>query len=137
MTPPTSASRTDRGFMIRYVFVAGCCALLHNGIVIGAARAGTGVLGAAAISFCLMIVIGYLLLCGVAFRTTPTRAGFSRYTLAMAGNFPLATVSLWLLAVPLHMPVAIASPLVTGLMIVINFLATRWAIGRRASTCVS
>lgn len=132
------APRTnDPGFVLRYGSVAGGCALLHNAIVIGAAGAGAGILGAAAISFCLMIVIGYLLLCGVAFRTAPTRGGFVRYTAAMACNFPLTTGLLWILAQPLRLPVAIAAPVVTLLMIGINFLGSRWAILRRKAPCAS
>ncbi len=94
-------------------------------------------LGAAAISFCMMIVIGYLLLCGVAFRTTPTRRGFIRYTVAMACNFPLTTGLLWVLAIPLRLPVALAAPAVTLLMMGINFVGARWAIGRRKAICAS
>ncbi|TPG09628.1 GtrA family protein [Sphingomonas oligophenolica] len=110
---------------------------MHNGIVIGAAWAGAGLLGATALSFCLMVVIGYLLIGAIVFRAAPTRTGFVRYTLAMAANFPVATSLLFVLAVPLHLPVAIASPVVTLLMMIINFVAARWAIGGRAAICAS
>lgn len=126
---------TQRASTVRYALVAGSCALMHNGIVIGSTWAGAGVLGAMALSFCLMVVIGYLLLCVIVFRATPTRTGFMRYTLAMAASFPVTTTLLFVFAIPLHLPVAIASPLVTLLMIIVNFVAARWAIGRRATPC--
>lgn len=126
---------TDRGFALRYGSVAASCAVLHNGIVIGAVMAGTGVLRAAAISFCLMVVIGYFLLCSVAFRTAPTRPGFMRYAAGMAANFPLTTGLLWLFSVAFRLPVALVSPAVTLLMVAINFLWARWAIGRGRASC--
>lgn len=128
MSPRLPRSRGS--FVSRYGVVAACCAVLHNTIVIGAAAAGTGVVSAAALSFCLMVVIGYLLLCAVAFRTAPTRRGFLRYCTAMAANFPLSTGLLWLFAVPLHLPIAIVAPMVTLLMMAINFFGARWAIHR-------
>jgi len=131
----TEERATDGRSASRYVGVAGGCALLHNVIVIGATSVGSGVLAASALSFGVMIVVGYLSVCAIAFRLAPTLPGFARYTMAMATNFPLTTGLLWLFAGPFDLPVAIAAPPVTVLMFGINYLGARWAVGRRFAPC--
>jgi putative flippase GtrA len=74
-------------------------------------------------------------MCAIAFRTEPTKAGFARYTAAMAGNFPVATGLLWLCVVPLRLPVIFVSPIVTLVMFGINFIMSRWAIAKPKAPC--
>jgi putative flippase GtrA len=118
----------------RYAVVAGSCLILHNLIMITADHFGLTMWQAAATSFCIMVVTGYLLLCLFVFRGARSWRGFFRYATAMAANFPLSTGLLWLLFMPLHQPMAIAAPTVTVVMVVINYLASHWAItGKRPS----
>lgn len=118
----------------RYALVAGSCLVMHNAIMIVADRAGLTLLQAAATSFCIMVVTGYLLLCAFVFRGTRSWRGFARYTGAMAANFPISTGLAWLFLVPLHQPMAIAAPAATLIMVVVNYVASHWAImGGRAS----
>lgn len=139
------ASRVDRGLSrvirkgaivvpTRYALAAGFCAMLHNAIVITADRAGFSLWQAAATSFCVLAVTGYLLLCSVVFRGTRSWIGFLRYTGAMAINFPLSTALLSLFFFGLRQPMAIAAPAATIAMVVVNYFAGRWAItGDRAN----
>jgi putative flippase GtrA len=116
----------------RYAVVAGSCLLMHNAIMITADRVGLTLLQAAATSFCIMVVTGYLLLS--VFRGTRSWIGFARYTGAMAANFPISTGLAWLFLVPLHQPMAVAAPAATLIMVVVNYVASHWAIlGGRAS----
>lgn len=116
--------------MLRYAVVSAACLILHNLIVITASRRGASILQAAGLSFCVMVVIGYLLLSLAVFLVVPTFSGLGRYTAAMAINFPISTGLLWSLMSPLGLPVAIAAPVATVGMVAINFLWARWAVGR-------
>ncbi|MEG3144903.1 GtrA family protein [Sphingomonas sp. RT2P30] len=118
----------------RYAVVTGSCLVMHNAIMIAADRAGLTLLQAAVTSFCIMVVTGYLLLCAFVFRGTRSWRGFARYTAAMAANFPISTGLAWLFLVPLHQPMVIAAPAATLIMVVVNYVASHWAIlGSRAS----
>lgn len=114
--------------MPRYAVVAGSCLILHNVIMITADFAGLTMWQAAATSFCIMVVIGYLALSLFVFRGARSWRGFLRYTGAMAANFPISTGLLWILFRPLHLPMAVAAPAVTVAMVIINYLASHWAI---------
>ena len=92
-------------------------------------------LQSASISFCIMVVIGYLLLAGTVFQRIPTLHGFCRYTVAMALNFPLATTLVWVGLKLLGLPMTFAAPSAAIGMAVINFFMSRWAvIGQRTWT---
>jgi putative flippase GtrA len=117
---------------LRYAMVAGCCLLLHNAIMIAADWSGLNMWQAACLSFCIMVVAGYLLLAAFVFDRRRSWASFLRYTGAMAANFPLSTGLLWLFFRVLGQPMAIAAPAATLGMVLVNYLASRWAIaGRR------
>lgn len=120
--------------MPRYAVVAGSCLVLHNLIMITADYAGLSMWQAAVTSFCIMVVVGYLLLCMFVFHGTRSWRGFLRYAGAMAANFPLSTGLLWILFGLLHQPMAMAAPAVTLVMVMVNYLASHWAItGKRPS----
>lgn len=116
--------------MLRYAVVSAACLILHNLIVITASWRGASILQAAALSFCIMVIVGYLLLSLAVFLVVPTMSGLARYTVAMAANFPVSTGLLWVLRSPLAVPVEIAAPMATAAMVAINFLWARWAIHR-------
>lgn len=116
---------------LRYVGVAGACLVMHNLIVIGASMRGASMLQAAGLSFCIMVVVGYILLAAFVFPVGYTWLGFARYVAAMAGNFPLSTGLLWLFLEGAGQPMVIAAPASTFAMVLINFVLSRWAITER------
>jgi putative flippase GtrA len=118
---------------LRYLVVAAFCLAMHNAIMISADWAGFTLLEAAATSFCIMVVVGYMLLSGFVFPAQRTWRGFLRYTGAMAANFPLVTGLTWLFAGLAGQPMAIAAPAATVLMVLFNFVASRWAIAGRGA----
>lgn len=118
---------------LRYLVVAAFCLAMHNAIMIVADWSGLSLLEAAATSFCIMVVVGYLLLSAFVFTGARGWPGFWRYTAAMAANFPLSTGLVWLFFDLAGQPMAIAAPAATMVMVVVNFAASRWAIAGRGA----
>lgn len=118
---------------LRYLVVAAFCLAMHNAIMIAADHAGFTLLQAAATSFCIMVVVGYVLLCAFVFPAERSWRGFWRYTGAMAANFPITTGLTWLFASLAGQPMAVAAPAATVLMVIFNFIVSRWAIAGRGA----
>jgi putative flippase GtrA len=115
---------------LRYAVISAACLATHNVIVMSGAWTGASVLQAAAISFCIMVVVGYLALCIAVFDVAPGIVGFGRYLAAMTVNFPLSTGMLWLLVNSAHLPVGAAAPLATVTMVAVNYMWARLIIRR-------
>ena len=113
---------------LRYAFVAGLSLLVHNVIIIGADAAGIPLIGGVLLSFCTVVVVGYLLHSHLTFREPPSWRRFQLYALAMAINIPVSFVMIWLWNVAVGLPMVWASPIATICMAVVNFLLSRWAI---------
>jgi putative flippase GtrA len=113
---------------LRYLMVAGTCLVMHNIIVITASHAGLNLWQAAATSFCIMVVIGYLLLATFVFEAGYSMRAFTRYLGAMAANFPVSTGLLWFFYTIVRQPMEIAAPAATVAMVAFNFVVSRWAI---------
>ncbi len=118
---------------LRYAVVAAFCLAMHNGIMIAADWSGLSLLEAAATSFCIMVVVGYVLLSAFVFGGDRSWRGFWRYTGVMAANFPLSTGLLWLFRDLAGQPMTIAAPAATAVMVLVNFIASRWAIAGRGA----
>jgi putative flippase GtrA len=125
------ASRAWGELPVRYLAVAGACLVMHNIIVITASRAGLNLWQAAATSFCIMVVAGYLLLATLVFDSGYSMRAFFRYVAAMAFNFPISTALLWLFFAAARQPMEIAAPAATIVMVAYNFVASRWAVAAR------
>lgn len=118
---------------LRYAIVAAFCLAMHNAIMIAGDWSGLTMLEAAIVSFCIMVVLGYVLLAAFVFVGARTWRGFLRYTGAMAANFPLSTGLLWLFFDLAGQPMAIAAPAATIVMVIVNFAASRWAVAGRGA----
>src|SRR3954467_10187799 len=118
---------------LRYAVVAAFCLAMHNAIMIVASWSGFTLLEAAATSFCIMVVTGYVLLSAFVFVGERSWRGFWRYTGVMAANFPLSTGLVWLFIRLAGQPMAIAAPAATVMMVLANFVAGRWAIAGRGA----
>lgn len=112
----------------RYGITAAFCLLLHNLIMIGADRLGLTMIEAALVSFVVLAIVGYALLSRWAFASPRTWAGFWRYTGVMAASFPISITLLWIFFRLAGQPMAIAAPLASLSMALINFCSSRWAI---------
>ena len=112
----------------RYLLVGGLCALVHNGIMIGGAALGLHYLVSSVASYGVVVVLGFLLHSHFTFSVGPELKSFGKYALAMSLNYPIWVALMFALNDRGHLPMAIASPLGTVLMLVWNFTASRWAI---------
>ena len=119
---------------LRYLLVSAACAGLHLGVMIGGDRLGAHYAVSGLISYGLVVVAGYALHVRVTFAERPSRRGFSRYAAAMAANYPLTLLLMFLLCDVAGVPVPLAAPVVTALMTVWNYLASRWAVSGRGAT---
>ena len=119
-----------------YALVSGFCLLLNNAVLIGMDRAGASLSASIALSFAIVVVVGYGLHGRVSFRGSLDLRGFARYALAMSANIPLAFAALWLWRDLVGLRVELAAPLATGCTTAINFALCRFAVfgQKRAST---
>lgn len=111
-----------------YVPVASICLATHNAVMIAADAAGLALFAAVLLSFGCVALLGYALHCRVTFRQPMSLPGLKRYAAAMALNIPLAFVTTWLWKDLLHLPMAIAAPLASVMMLAINYVLSSWAI---------
>jgi putative flippase GtrA len=117
-----------------HVLIAGLCFVAHNAIVLALAGLGAPLWLAMAGSFVLVCLLGYALHARFTFEQPHSWPALARYAIAMSVNFPLALGGTWLLTVPLALPLALAAPLASSLLVLVNFVLGRWAItGRLAS----
>lgn len=127
MTPRAHLLRTGR-----YLGVGGACAGLHNLVMIGGDRLGAPFPPLILVSYALVVVVGYALHARVTFGEPARWAAFGRYAVAMAGSIPTTFALLLGLRTGLRLPMVLASPTATVLMLAVNFLVSRWAIVRPA-----
>ncbi len=118
------------GVRTRYLFVGFTCAALHNAILIGLDRFAVHYAVSSAVSFVVVVIVGYLLHSGVTFRAPRNISAFARYAVAMAANYPLIVALLFLMVTVGSLPVPIAAPAGTVALFGWNYVSSRWAIVR-------
>ena len=77
---------------------------------------------------------GYALHCLYTFSEQLSVRGFARYTAAMLLTLPFSLGGMYLLRDVAHAPMWLASPFLTALMFVWNYVATHWAVVTHAFT---
>lgn len=122
------------GHVPRYVIVGAFCAGLYNVIMIAGDALRVGYVWSTVFAFVLLVLIGYALHCLYTFSEKLTLSGLARYTGAMLLTLPLSLGGIYLFRGLAHLPMWIASPLLTLSLFVWNFVATRWAVVTRALT---
>lgn len=113
---------------LRYGLVASVCMITHNVVMIAGDGIGLAWPLAVAISFGIVVLIGFVLHSRYTFSVGGDVRALFRYTLAMASNLPLTILLFWLLVDQLAWPMAVAAPVATVVMLAVNFFASRWAI---------
>jgi putative flippase GtrA len=116
----------------RFFTVGLACALLHNAIMIAGDWAGLHYVASSFVSFAIVVAVGYWLHSGWTFPGAARgRTPFARYALTMAANLPLSIAGMFVFVDLAGLPVALASPAVTVLLMAFNFVAGRWALRAR------
>ncbi|OYX62454.1 MAG: hypothetical protein B7Y89_09565 [Novosphingobium sp. 32-60-15] len=116
------------GPTMRYPVVAGVCLLLNNVVLIAADAAGFASVPAVLMSFVVVMLTGYALHSVFTFQETVSIQRLGRYAVGMAVNIPMAIIVLGLLHDFLALPMVIASPVASVILMIINFALSRWAI---------
>lgn len=122
---------TGRATSGRYLAVGATCAVLNSAILIGLDRLGVHYAVSSLISFVVVVAVGYSLHSWFTFRVRRGLSTFLLYALALAANYPLQVVLLYLTVELAGLPIVIASPVATLILTGWNFFATRWALVRR------
>ena len=112
----------------RFAVVGFLCAATHNAILIAADLWRVHYALSCAISFVVVVALGFALHARYTFHQPPTAASFWRYCASMAANYPITLALLFVMCDIAGWSVAIAAPTATVLLVLWNFLASRWAI---------
>lgn len=116
----------------RFGTVGVACALLHNAIMIVGDALGLHYAFSTLLSFAIVVPFGYWLHTRWTWPRAPRdRVSLARYALGMSGNLPLFVAGMFLFVDLLSLPVVLAAPLLTVLLFLFNFVATRWALHGR------
>ena len=115
----------------RYLAVGATCAVLNSLILIGLDRLGIHYVVSSLIAFVVVVSVGYSLHSWFTFRVRRGLSTFALYVVALAANYPLQVVMLYVLVDLMRLPIVIASPISTLALAGWNVFATRWALVRR------
>lgn len=116
------------GATLRYPVVAGVCLLLNNVVLIAADAAGFASVPAVLMSFVIVMFTGYALHSVFTFEEPVSLQRLGRYAFGMAVNIPAAIIVLGLLHDFLALPMIVASPVASVILMIINYALSRWAI---------
>ncbi len=116
---------------LRFLAVGAACAATHNAIVIGGAWLGLHYLAGIGVSYLVVVVLGYGLHVRFTFAEQAQAPSFPKYAVAMLANYPLTAALMFVGVGLMHLPVPIASPLATLMLVAWNYGASRWAITNR------
>ena len=115
----------------RYLAVGATCAVLNSLILIGLDRVGVHYAVSSLIAFLVVVAVGYSLHSWYTFRVRRGLSTFLLYALALAANYPLQVLLLYLMVDLAHLSIVVASPISTLALAGWNVFATRWALVRR------
>lgn len=105
------------------------CALLHNAIMLGGYWLGLHYAVSSVISFAVVVSFGYWLHSTWSFPDAERgRMPFARYALIASANLPLSLAGMFAFVDLGGLSVPLATPLVTVLLVMFNFLGGRWAL---------
>lgn len=121
--PSSFVSRTTR-----YTIVGAVCAATHNVVMILGDLAGVHYVPMTLLSFSLVTPLGYLLHCGFTFGERLCLQGLLRFASGVAAGFPLSLAVMAILCSGLRLPVVIAAPIATVVLLLWNYTSARWAI---------
>ena len=116
------------GQPIRYALIGAGCAAAHNIIWIGGDLAGFHYLPLTILSNLLVTPAAFWLHARFTFAAPATRSGLVRFSFALVLGYAISLLAMALFRDALQLPMLLAGPLVTILMLAWNFGAARVAI---------
>jgi len=119
---------TYEGRAPRYLAVSVFCILFNNGLLIALDAADVHYAISVLISAVVMIPLGFILQSRITFAAAGAWRGFLRYSAVMIFNTPLAWLLLWAIHGNAGVSMIYASPVMTAVLFIWNYLASGWAI---------
>jgi len=116
----------------RYFIVGGSCALTNNAVLIVGDWAGGHYAPMMTLSFGIVTALGYLLHAKFTFHERLSCPSFLIFASGVAAGFPISLIVMATLCSGLGMPVIIAAPITTIVLIIWNYVSAHWAILRRS-----
>lgn len=111
-----------------FALTGGICAVLNIAVLLVGEFLGMHYAASVTASFVICVLVGFLLHCRFTYSTAPDLTGFLRYTSAMALNFPLSLLVLWLFHDIIGLAMLSAAVASTGALSAYNLIGSRWAI---------
>ncbi|MBC2670901.1 GtrA family protein [Novosphingobium piscinae] len=115
----------------RYLVASALCFVTNNVLLLLLARAGMHYAPAVGIAICFMIPFSYVVHSGFTYRVGTGAGSFARYAAGQVVNAPVAILIYALLCDGLGLAATVATPVVTVVMVMWNFLCSYWALARR------
>ena len=116
------------GRTARYAAVGAICAVANNGVIILGDLVGAHYVAMTVLSFVLVTPLGYVLHTSFTFRERRSWRGFLLFSSGVATGFPIFLLSMAILCSGLGLPVVLAAPITTAVVIFWNFGSAHWAI---------
>lgn len=116
---------------LRYAVNGGISALVNNVILIVGDWLGGNHLFLVFLTWLIGGSVGYALHARVSFRAETGWKGYGQFMAGLAFGVPLAYASILFLTAVCHLPMTLAAPITTVVMILYNYLNARLAIVKR------
>jgi putative flippase GtrA len=114
----------------KYAIVGAICASIYNATMIIGAAAHVHYVVSTLVAYVEVVAVGYALHCLFTFSQSFGLASLARYVLVTSINIPVSIALMWLLHDLLRLPMLAASPTLTLMLVLWNYLSSRWAILR-------
>ena len=124
--------KSERGRQpARYLISGGACALANNALLIAGARAGLATAELSLLSFAIIGTAGYGAHVHFTFRQKAGWRSYARFMAGVALGVPVAFMLLLLLRDVMQVPMVLAAPIATIVLMAYNYISARLAIMRR------
>jgi putative flippase GtrA len=113
---------------VRYLAIGAGCAILNNAILIGADLSGLHYTAATALTFLTTVPLAYAAHALWTFNARLSWRGLARFAAGSLSSLLAAGLTIAALCGALALPMVLAAPLATAVMVLYNFLMARWAV---------
>jgi len=116
----------------RYFVVGGICAVLNSVILIGGDALGIHYIVSNTAAFAVVSTLAFVLHARRTFAVAMNWSRYWRFMVGLVSAFVISTALYALIYDALNVPMIIASPLITGIIMAYNYLAARFAMAGKA-----
>lgn len=113
---------------IRYLLIGGLCAALNSAILIGGDALGVHYLLSNIVAFAIVSTLAFILHARRTFVVDINRTRYLRFMAGLVSAFIVSTALYALIYDALDVPMIVASPLITGILVAYNYLAARLSL---------